>query len=234
MKATILKYAGRIASVEVLQQLRWELTLRAKAAKAALRPRQRRLIARLQRERPDDLKVNLGCGPLPTPGWLNVDGSFPGADLVQVFGQPLDLPGSCAAVVFCEHVLEHLDYPDAARLFLGEVWRILRPGGVFRVIVPDAAAAIRAYAQGDLELLRDLAPSEATPIEVVNKIFRENGAHRFAWDYPLLAAELERAGFATVRRAAFRDSAIAELNVDLSEEGRIAQSLYAEATKTMV
>ncbi len=230
MRRAILRFASQFSSREVLQQVRWEVRLVGAAAVAKLRPKQRAAMSRVRVNRGNDLRVNLGCGPLPTAGWLNVDGVSSKADLVQRFGYALNLPDGCAQVVFSEHVLEHLDYPDAARTFLREARRILRPTGVFRVVVPDAERAIRAYVENDTETLNSLAPGESTPIEVVNKIFRENGFHRFAWDYPLLEAELRAAGFTAVRRAEFRDSPIADLNIDLDEPARVAQSLYAEAT----
>jgi predicted SAM-dependent methyltransferase len=231
MKQAILAFASRFASVEVLQLARWELKLRARSLVAAVEPRQRAILAGIRREKRSDLKVNLGCGPLPIPGWLNVDGVASEADLIQVLGRPLDLPDGCAALVFSEHALEHIDYPTAARTFMREAHRILRPGGRFRVVVPDAERAIRAYAAADADLLRRLAPTEASPIQAVNRIFRENGFHRFAWDYPLLEAELQLAGFGSVRSAKFRDSPVPELNVDYDQSERIIQSLYVEAVK---
>ena len=39
-------------------------------------------------------------------------------------------------VVYHSHVLEHLDR-DVARKFLLEVKRVLRPGGIHRIVVPD-------------------------------------------------------------------------------------------------
>jgi predicted SAM-dependent methyltransferase len=230
VKRAILAVATRFAPLEVLQQVRWELRLRARAVLARLSPRQRRLLARLRRERPTDLKVNLGCGPLPAAGWLNIDGAAK-ADLVQHLGRPLALPDGCARLAFSEHVLEHLDYPASARLFLREAFRILRPGGTFRVVVPDAGKAMRAYVDDDRQLLRRMFTDECSSIEAVNRIFREFGFHRWAWDYDLLARELGRAGFGSVRQASFRDSRFDELNIDFDEPERIAQSLYVEATR---
>ncbi|MGE4503955.1 MAG: class I SAM-dependent methyltransferase [Desulfovibrionaceae bacterium] len=45
----------------------------------------------------------------------------------------MDLPGGSFDVVVCHRVLEHV-YDDAAAL--AEVWRVLRPGGLFSVSVP--------------------------------------------------------------------------------------------------
>lgn len=229
-KQTLITLASRITSTELLLQLRWEMQLRARGLFSRFGRRQRSEISRL-RAGARGLRVNLGCGPLPAPGWLNVDGAAAEADLIQDIGRQLDLPDGCARLIFSEHVLEHLQFPDQSRVFLSECRRVLEPGGYIRIIVPDAERVIRAYAAGDRDLLRAVAPSEATPIEAVNRIFRERGFHRFAWDFALLKTELERVGFANVRRARFRDSAVPDLNLDHDEPGRVAQSLYVEAIK---
>ncbi len=226
----VLGFASRVASIELLLQLRWEASLRLRGALAGVDPRQRRLLAQIRRGG-GRLKVNLGSGPLPRQGWLNVDGWSKAADLIQDLGRGLDLPDACAQLAFSEHVLEHLEYPRQARVFLREICRILEPGGHVRVIVPDAERLMRAYTADDREALKRLAPSETTPIEAVNRVFRERGFHRFAWDFDLLASELVGAGFQAVRRASFRDSPIDELNIDHDEPERILQSLYVEAQK---
>ncbi len=232
IKALLRDAAARYGSLGLAQQIRWELSLWARGAAAKLEPRQRETLARLQRGG-TPVHVNLGCGPLPKPGWLNVDGWASEADLIQHLGRPLDLPACCADLVFTEHVLEHLEYPTQVRIFLAESFRILQRGGYIRVIVPDAERLMRAYAGGDHELLQAMAPGESSPIEAVNRVFRENGFHRFAWDYDLARNELELAGFGEVRRAEFGDSAVPALNVDHDQPERVVQSLYVEARKPL-
>lgn len=52
-------------------------------------------------------------------------------------------------IVYHSHVLEHLDRPVGAR-FLTEMRRVLKPGGMCRIVVPDFESACRAYVE-DLE-----------------------------------------------------------------------------------
>lgn len=47
-------------------------------------------------------------------------------------------------VVYHSHVLEHIDR-DKVKLFLNEVKRVLRPGGVHRIVVPDFETLCREY-----------------------------------------------------------------------------------------
>jgi SAM-dependent methyltransferase len=48
--------------------------------------------------------------------------------------------------VYHSHVLEHLDRP-VAREFLKETLRVLKPGGICRIVVPDFEFLCRAYVQ---------------------------------------------------------------------------------------
>ena len=57
-------------------------------------------------------------------------------------GIPFDA-GSVDAV-YHSHFLEHLD-PPIARLFLQEVWRVLKPGGIQRIVVPDMERLCASY-----------------------------------------------------------------------------------------
>lgn len=92
-------------------------------------------------KRHDRQRVNLGCGPRPEPGYINVDiskrdggGSARGPDVIHDLNQiPWPFETSSVDEVRAFHILEHLINPlDAAT----EICRILRPGGVFKLQVP--------------------------------------------------------------------------------------------------
>lgn len=89
--------------------------------------------------------VNLGCGAVFHPAWTNLD-SLPVAPGVIRWDLQRGLPFGAATVDACyaSHVLEHL--PRRAVLpLLGECHRVIRPGGVLRVVVPDLEGIVRAY-----------------------------------------------------------------------------------------
>src|ERR1700722_17163339 len=85
-----------------------------------------------------DLLVNVGCGSSGLEGWVNIDCfAVEGVTCVRDCRTSLPLPSDSARGVFTEHFLEHLDYYEEAPRFLEECRRVLRPGGLLRVIVPD-------------------------------------------------------------------------------------------------
>lgn len=79
--------------------------------------------------------LNLGCGTDIKKGWVNLDCvELPGVDVCHDLEKfPYPFPNDYFDLILARHVLEHLDrFVDAIR----ELHRILKPGGVLRVIVP--------------------------------------------------------------------------------------------------
>jgi predicted SAM-dependent methyltransferase len=117
---------------------------------------------------------------------------------------------------------------------------VLQPGGVIRIIVPDAEKYIRAYcAEGWEELIkvRPLRPDHTddfgsrfnTKMEVVNAVFRMYIDHKYAYDFPTLEFLLRRYGFDEIQKRGFGKSALLELCIDNPD--RASESLYVEAVK---
>jgi SAM-dependent methyltransferase len=60
-----------------------------------------------------------------------------GLDVTEGWAPPIPAPDASADVVYADQVLEHMSGIDAARQFVAEARRVLRPGGTFFVVVPD-------------------------------------------------------------------------------------------------
>jgi SAM-dependent methyltransferase len=60
-----------------------------------------------------------------------------GLDVVHAWTPPIPADDQSASVVYADQVLEHMSGIEAAREFVSEARRILRPSGVFFVVVPD-------------------------------------------------------------------------------------------------
>lgn len=82
------------------------------------------------------MKVNLGSGGRPLEGYVNVDvlSDSPGVNLVHdLDSYPWPFDSGSVDEVFADNCLEHLTDKNRA---MKEIHRILRPGGVAKIIVP--------------------------------------------------------------------------------------------------
>lgn len=106
--------------------------------------------------------LNLGCGGVTPAGWINTDKSW-NRVLTALRGfrsrsegesgvRHLELAGrwpfkdASVDVVYLSHVLEHLD-GQTRKHVIAAAFRVLKPGGVFRVVVPDLRRLAEEYLQ---------------------------------------------------------------------------------------
>ena len=73
--------------------------------------------------------------------WIN---SLPDNIMVHNLAKGIPFKSDSVDVVYHSHLLEHLDR-NVAEKFLIEVKRVLKPGGIHRIAVPDLEKACRAY-----------------------------------------------------------------------------------------
>jgi predicted SAM-dependent methyltransferase len=98
--------------------------------------------------------INLACGGklCRQPGWVNADHNPSSKDVVRVnLLRALPFANGSFDVVYHSQFIEHLPEGEA-KAFLGECWRILKPGGVIRVVTPDLQNQALTY----LSLLQDV------------------------------------------------------------------------------
>lgn len=98
--------------------------------------------------------------------------------------------------IYASHVLEHFDYQEEIFSVLKEWYRVLRPGGILYISVPDLERLCRLY------LAPGLRPDER--FEIMRMMF---GGHMDAYDYHKVGIEehylaycLRTAGFVTPTR----------------------------------
>lgn len=173
------------------------------------------------------IKLNLGCGPNPKAGWVNIDLFHSAADLQLDLREPWPFPDNCASHIYSEHVFEHFEIFYEVPLFLGEALRILQPGGVFDVGVPDTEWPLRSYGDPSNEYWA-FAPKVhpkycQTQLEHINYHFRQKEEHKYAWDEETMAKALNTFGFLSIQRRGFDPS--------LDSESRKTGSLYMRGIK---
>ncbi len=89
--------------------------------------------------------LNLGCGRRFHPDWVNLDIAPADPAVIQHnLLEPLPLDDGTCGVVYHSHVLEHIPKGQAPA-FIAECFRVLAPGGVIRIAVPDLEGIAREY-----------------------------------------------------------------------------------------
>ena len=91
--------------------------------------------------------LNLGCGGRYHPDWSNIDIAPSGPGVIgHDLSRGIPLGDASCHVVYHSSVLEHLRRPDALP-FMRECCRVLRPGGIVRLGVPDLERICRLYVE---------------------------------------------------------------------------------------
>lgn len=91
--------------------------------------------------------LNLGCGTRFHPLWSNVDFiSTEKGVIAHDLRKGVPFQDSVFDVVYSSHILEHFP-KNAALPFIKECYRVLRPGGIIRIAVPDLERIARLYLQ---------------------------------------------------------------------------------------
>ena len=186
-----------------------------------------------------NLLLNIGTGGGGREGWINID-AYPCAGVNCLVDCRHELPfaGRSVRGIFSEHFLEHLRYPDEAGHFLKECLRVMQPGAVIRLIVPDCGAYLNAYASTGWKAISALRPLDEkrsepgghtykTKMELVNEVLRQGEEHKFGYDFETLSLLMAEAGFVNVQLSRFGASLDPALLLDF--EHRAPESLYVEA-----
>jgi len=102
--------------------------------------------------------LNLGCGERCHPEWVNIDlaGCLPGV-IQHDISKGIPFPDRSFSVVYHSHLLEHLR-KEHALAFLRECHRVLKCGGILRVVVPNLEQIVRCYLSCLEKALRDQEP----------------------------------------------------------------------------
>jgi predicted SAM-dependent methyltransferase len=132
----------------------------------------------------------------------------------------IPLADGIADYVYSSHFLEHLFRQDGEKLLM-ESFRVLKPGGTVRVVVPDLEHAISLYATGQ----KDKMLFENFFVEDDDSYYAR---HKYMYDFEMLSVALKRVGFHDIRRCEFRKGRTPDLEC---LDNRPDESLFVEATR---
>ncbi|AUN95712.1 class I SAM-dependent methyltransferase [Pseudazoarcus pumilus] len=173
------------------------------------------------------IKLNLGSGKTKgRQGWTTVD--LHGADIVHDLRWGIPLPNNSVDFIYSSHTLEHIPYPHQ-NPFLVECVRVLKPGGIISLAVPNASLYVDAYVsrrpfRDPSSLYKPAAVNTGSHLDQLNYIAYMGGEHHYLFDEQNLQNTLKLAGFYDVRLRPF-DSAIDHAERDF-------ESIYVEGRKS--
>lgn len=211
-------------------------------------------------------KLHLGCGLTAPPEWINLDGSWqamlvrlpylrqwmgrvgmiprkqtetPWPKNIHCFNvkKSLPFPSNSFVAVYSSHLLEHLYRSECLRLLKG-CYRILKPGGICRAVVPDLEYFIQEYletkanhkdstsdaARKFLQSLHltDEAPPAGSLFYCWYQRLTDFHTHKWMYDKESLILIFQEAGFHRVESRGFLESRIEGIeNVEI--EGRVKE-----------
>ena len=152
-------------------------------------------------------KLHLGCGVKHLPGWFHVDAlDYPHVDHQGPVDDLSFIPDGEVELIYACHVLEHFGR-KTYKAVLAEWRRVLKPGGVLRLAVPDYAACARLYLSG--RLVRGLEDVRGL---MVGGQRDKYDFHGMVFDEPDLTVALKEAGFREVRRWDWRTTEHAHMD----------------------
>lgn len=213
----------------LLQEIRHELHLFGLRLRQRFWPAQRQKAKRLREL--TGVKLHFGCGSRILPEWVNLDAyACDGISMELDLQGKLPLSDGSVQWIFTEHVLEHIDRNRVGAIF-SEFHRVLAPGGVVRILVPDLQFYCRAYLDGDVKTITTPLPNTQTTADAVNSVFNDH-FHRFIYDFDTMRIELEGAGFSDIICAKYGESHHQGLALDLDLESRRVGTLCVEATRS--
>lgn len=176
-------------------------------------------------------RLNWGCGPITPYGWVNSDiRPGPGIDVVGDIRAGLPIADGVFDYAVSIHALPEIPYADQDRA-LQELKRVLKPGAVLRLGLPDLEKAIAAYNTKDIDYFF-LIPDEAIQ-SLTGKMITQllwYGCSRTMFTAEFMAELLARNGFQNIYPCSFRETRSSFPGI-VELDDRQLESFFIEATK---
>lgn len=207
------------------------------------------------------MKLHLGCGTVVVDGWVNVDNAVGArARKLPVIGpvvgrlfstvwrldivvhdlrKPFPWADSSVDAIYTSNTIEHLDKADGESC-LRECARVLRPGGILRVVVPNLRGYVNEYINGELparDMLSALHVLGALEHQRKKEVFAlfTGSTHRCMYDDDALCDVVRDCGLTPrvclPRESAIPDIAAFEPSPEDWSQARLDRNLFVEAVK---
>ena len=199
-------------------------------------------------------KLVIGCGKLPKRDWINSDYLHTGrtnySELIKSYGydfkevdasKVLPFDNDDLSYIFSEHVLEHLP-EEAGKFFLKEAYRVLKPGGVIRTVVPDKDFYLNLkdddeYVSLYIDYCKKNDNTEIDHFPGVASLVAKRSLsvsitdHHWVPTLDMLIKQHEDAGFNVKVCKYFESEHKPLINLEIDDRMRILESIVVEGTK---
>lgn len=150
-------------------------------------------------------KIALGSGREVKDGWIGLDYSRSGKNIYPVnLLFPLPFKNNLIDEILAEHILEHFHVDDIASI-LTECHRILKVGGVIRIISPDANFIAKLILEGknsmqNKDLINDVKIhrwklNNFSWLRFINRLSHQWGEHKSLINCEMMTILIKEAGF---------------------------------------
>ena len=197
------------------------------------------------------MNIHIGCEHKIGKSWINFDISY-----VAVF-EKIPIIGKCFQInpkrypeevrygdisktllcdenkannIYCSHALEHMTLEDMQKS-LKNIYRMLKPNGIFRLIVPDLRTRIDHYKKlGANQFIESIGMgkkrSNKNFIDRLRGLFG-NSNHLWMYDEDSMRTCLKEAGFKKIERCKYNDSGV-DVFSEVEEEYRFVDNDFVE------
>lgn len=199
--------------------------------------------------------LNLGCGSITPESWTNVDYAL-GAWLFKIPGfrtinkhfnlfnlnwndrivlqdlrKTFPWKSNSVDVIYCSHMLEHMTKVEGQR-FLKECYRVLMPGGIVRILVPDLSLLVNDYVNKKIpaeDFVQELGCWNST--SRISMLI--SYPHKCMYDAPALIRTMSNVGFRCQNNKVY-ESKIADIYAIESLSGTAPTSVIVEGSKPIL
>lgn len=173
-------------------------------------------------------RLNIGCADVQPTTWTNVDRDVCGQEIVADLLDGLPFESDYFDYIVANHTIQMIRFDDLSRAF-AELRRVLKPGGVLRILVPDAYRAIYGWIDGSVAY--PVAPEiEPTPDGRFLRYLFWHGDARSAFTADSLIDALERSGFVEAATCFYGQTELGPADI-VELDSREAESLIVEVRK---
>lgn len=175
-------------------------------------------------------RLNWGCGEWAHAGWINSDiKENAGVDIVADIRDGLPIESDSIDYAVSVHSLPEIPFAELVPALV-ELRRVLKPGGVLRLVLPDLDKGIAAYQRNDSSYFKvpDQDAQSVGAKFVTQMVWY--GYSRSLFTHEFIEELLYKAGFSRVDHCAFKQTASPYPEI-LELDNREKESLFVEAVK---